>query len=79
MYFLCRRHACPITSSLNSQYSSLEPPGNKSNSGKVRLSNLKVTIDDQSIDGYYSPASDNVDNGLLVKYFMVCAHTPLLI
>ena len=58
---------------------SLEPPGNKSNSGKVRLSNLKVTIDDQSIDGYYSPASDNVDNGLLVKYFMVCAHTPLLI
>lgn len=58
---------------------SLEPPGNKTNSGKVRLSNLKVTIDDQSIDGYYSPASDNVDNGLLVKYFMVCAHTPLLI
>ena len=29
-----------------------------------------MTIDDQSIDGYYSPCSENVANGLLMKYFM---------
>ena len=49
---------------------SLEPPGNKSGTGKLRLDSLKVTIDDQSIYNYFSPCSETVSTGLLMKYFM---------